>query len=87
VVASLDIDISHGIPTLGPGTSRRGRELGLTFSPIGGTRLRQIRSVGCQIDIRIRKLRMLDFTLVSASNCWTSTDIRWMSAKSNRNPH
>jgi hypothetical protein len=33
---SLDIDISHWTPTVEPGTSCRRRELGLTFSPMGG---------------------------------------------------
>jgi hypothetical protein len=39
VCSFLDIDISHGTPTVGPGTARQDWELGLTFSPIGGTRM------------------------------------------------
>jgi hypothetical protein len=35
----LDIDISHGTPTVGPRTARQDWELGLTFSPISGTRM------------------------------------------------
>jgi hypothetical protein len=38
-ISFLDINISYRTPTVGPGTARQDWELGLTFSPISGTRM------------------------------------------------